>query len=651
MIVATAGHIDHGKSTLVKALSGVDTDRLPEEKTRGISIDLGFAYLTLPNTPVIGFVDVPGHERFVRNMLAGVCGIDYVMLVVAADDGVMPQTIEHLNIVKLLGIQAGVVVLTKTDRVVAERVNEVREQVRALLQSVNLATFEIVACSTVAKLGVNDLRERLAQAARATQRTDFEGRSFRFAIDRAFSIVGSGTVVTGTVFTHGVQVGERLTLTPGGQSVRVRSIHQNSVSVTEALAGERCALNLVGVSAQDCGRGDWVVATHLHAPTTRIDISLNVLNSETHALKHWTEVHMHLGTAEVVARVAIEHGGSIAPGAAGYAQLVLSQPIACLSGDRLIIRDQTAQRTLGGGTVLDPFAPTRVRNKILRRAELAALSHGNPRLALSALLACHTQSGVDLDHFSRSFNVTENVLAHMLADEEALVIAKEPTYALLKRSIERLGLAMSTRLQQHHQAQPQAPGLSLKDLRQQCAAGMKASVFVALVRYIAAAQQIVVTGTIATLTTHQSSAHAADQMLWQKIQPALAAMGPKGLTAADLAQAAGLKTLVVNDMLHRKVKQGELFRVSSERFYLRANVIHFAMLARQLALTSPTQTFIAAQFRDQVGVNRTLAIEILDVLDRLGVTQRVGDARKLLKPLETVFNLASEPFDAKSDLT
>jgi selenocysteine-specific elongation factor len=638
MIVATAGHIDHGKSTLVKALSGVDTDRLPEEKARGISIDLGFAYLTLPNTPVIGFVDVPGHERFVRNMLAGVCGIDYVMLVVAADDGVMPQTIEHLNIVKLLGIQAGVAVLTKTDRVSADRINEVRDQVRVLLQSVNLATLEIIACSTVAQLGVNDLRERLAQAARTTQRTDFEGRSFRFAIDRAFSIVGSGTVVTGTVFTHGVHLGERLTLTPGGQSVRVRSIHKNSVAVTEAQVGERCALNLVGVSAQDCGRGDWVVATPLHAPTTRVDISLTVLSSEVHALSHWTEVHLHLGTTEVVARVAIERGGSIAPGVTGYAQLVLSEPIACLSGDRLIIRDQTAQRTLGGGTVLDPFAPARVRNKILRQAELAAFSQENPRLALRALLACHAKTGVDLDHFSRSFNVTESVLTHMVASEEALVITRGPSYALLKSSIEQLGLAMSTHLQLFHRAQPQSPGLSLKTLRQQCAADMKASVFVALVRYSATAQQIIVTGTMAALTTHQSSAHAADQQMWQKIQPTLAAMGPKGLTAADLAQASGLKTLVVNDMLHRKVKQGELFRVSSERFYLRANMIHFAKLARELVLASPTQTFIAAQFRDQVGVNRTLAIEILDVLDRLGVTQRVGDTRKLLKPLETVFD-------------
>jgi len=637
MIVATAGHIDHGKSTLVKALSGVDTDRLPEEKARGISIDLGFAYLTLPDTPVIGFVDVPGHERFVRNMLAGVCGIDYVMLVIAADDGVMPQTIEHLNIIKLLGISHGVAVLTKVDRVSAARVNEVREQVRALLQSVELTTFEIVECSTVGQLGINDLRERLRAAARTFHRTDLEGRSFRFAVDRTFSMTGSGTVVTGTVFSDSVTIGDRLTATPGGQSVRVRGIHKNNLAVTSAQAGERCALNLVGVSAQDCGRGDWIVAPTLHGPTLRVDVRLTVLSTEQNALSHWTEVHLHVGTTEAIARVAIERGGSIAPGTEGYAQLVLNKPLACLSGDRLIIRDQTAQRTLGGGVVLDPYAPVRIRNRILRRAELAAFAHDDPAMVFSTLLACHTKTGVDLDHFSRSFNVTESALTNMLGDEEAIVIAKAPTYALLQSAIEQIALAMSTHLQQHHQAQPQAPGLSLKALRQQSAPNMKAVVFAALVRHIALEKKIILTGAVAALATHRSSANAADQLMWQKVQPTLAAMGPKGLTAADLAQATGLKTLVVNDMLHRKVKQGELFRVSSERFYLRANMIHFAKLARELVVASPTQTFIAAQFRDQAGVNRTLAIEILEVLDRLGVTQRVGDARKLLKPLETVF--------------
>ena len=637
MIVATAGHIDHGKSTLVKALSGVETDRLPEEKSRGISIDLGFAYLALPNTPVIGFVDVPGHERFVRNMLAGVCGIDYVMLVVAADDGVMPQTIEHLSIVSLLGIRTGVAVLTKTDRVSVARVSEVSDQVRALLQSADLAAFDIVECSAVTQLGVNDLRERLARAARDIQRTEVEGRSFRFAVDRAFSIIGSGTVVTGTVFNHRVQVGDRLTLTPGGQSVRVRGIHINSVAVEQASAGERCALNLAGVSAQECGRGDWVVEPHLHCPTTRVDVSLSVLNAETHALKHWTEVHVHLGTTEVVARVSIQRGASIEPGASGHAQLVLSQPIACLNGDRLIIRDQSAQRTLGGGVVLDPFAPARVRNKVVRQTELAALSLTDPAAALSALLASRSETGVDLEHFARSFNVTQSITAKLLVRADACIVAKLPTYALLNSSIKHLGAKISLAMQQYHQAQPQALGLSLTELRKQTVPGMNASVFNALVRYVATEQKIILSGALVSLAAHQSSANAADQLMWQKIQPTLAAMGPKGLTAADIADATGLKILVLTEMLHRKVKQGELFRVSSERFYLRANFIHFAKLARDLAFTSPTQTFIAAQFRDQAGVNRTLAIEILEVLDRLGVTQRVGDTRKLFKPLEVVF--------------
>jgi len=638
MIVATAGHIDHGKSTLVKALSGVDTDRLPEEKSRGISIDLGFAYFALPQTPLIGFVDVPGHERFVRNMLAGVCGIDYVMLVVAADDGVMPQTIEHLSIVQLLGIEAGVAVLTKTDRVSAERVREVRQQVRELLQSAGLTNFEIIECSVFAQQGVNELRERLGQAARDTQRTEFEGRSFRFAVDRSFSIVGSGTVVTGTVFNHQVQVGERLTLTPSGASVRVRGIHQNNAAVTQAHAGERCALNLVGVSTQDCGRGDWVVAPALHAPTSRVDVSLAVLSTESPALLHWTELHLHLGTTEVIARVAIERGGSIQPGTTGHARLILNKPIACLNGDRFIVRDQAAQRTLGGGVVLDPFAPARVRDKALRQTELAAFAQPDPALALRALLDCHSETGVDLDHFARSFNLTDSAVTQLLANLNATLIAKAPNYALLKVSVEKLGARVATSLQQHHRAQPQAAGLSLKDLRKQSAPNMKVSVFVAFVRAIAPEQNIILTGTVAALAVHRSSANAADQLMWQKIQPALAAMGPKGLTAAELAQAAGLKTLVVNDMLYRKVKQGDLYRVSSERFYLRANFIHFATLARHLASTSPTQTFIAAQFRDQAGVNRMLAIEILEVLDRLGVTQRVGDARKLLKPLEVVFD-------------
>lgn len=637
MIVATAGHIDHGKSTLVKALSGIDTDRLPEERARGISIDLGFAYLTLAETPTIGFVDVPGHERFVRNMLAGVCGIDYVMLVVAADDGVMPQTIEHLSIVNLLGVQAGVAVLTKVDRVSTERVAEVRQQVRACLQGTNLAGIDIVECSAVTQSGFPELRNRLAQAARELHPKKIEGQSFRFAIDRSFSIVGSGTVVTGTVFAHQVRVGDRLTISPVGISVRVRGIHKNSVAVTEARVGERCALNIVGVSASDCGRGNWLVAPTLHAPTTRLDVSLNVLSTETHGLAHWTQVHLHVGTTEVVAHVSIRRGGTLAFGATGHAQLVLSHAIACLSGDRFIVRDQSAQRTLGGGTVLDPFAPQRVRQKPLRDTELAALSHTEPRAALAAMLSCHTDTGFDADQFGRSLNITQTELSAMLKQLNARVIAKEPTYVQLNEAHKKLTERILIEVQRHHRLEPQAAGINLKELRQRSAPHMKATVFLSLLKSLAVEKQIVILGAVIALTSHQSTANSSDQLMWQKIQPALMTAGFKALTAEALAQSVGLKTLVLSELLHRKVKEGKLYRVRSERFYTRANIIELSKLAKQLALTNPEQTFIAAQFRDIVGVNRMLAIEILEVLDRLGITQRVGDARKLFKSIESVF--------------
>ena len=269
MIVATAGHIDHGKTTLVKALTGVDTDRLPEEKKRGISIDLGFAYRKTDSGSVIGFVDVPGHERFVRNMLAGVCGIDYVMLIVAADDGVMPQTVEHLHIVDLLTIKHGIAVITKTDRVPAERVAEVAASVRALLAPTALASIEVLPVSAISGDGIEKLRDMLANAAGEFGDREHAGRNLRYAIDRVFTIAGSGTVVTGTVFNGAVAVGDKLMLSPSGIEVRVRGIQKDGQAATRAIAGERCALNVTGADVADIHRGDWVVAPAIHRSEER----------------------------------------------------------------------------------------------------------------------------------------------------------------------------------------------------------------------------------------------------------------------------------------------------------------------------------------------------------------------------------------------
>jgi selenocysteine-specific elongation factor len=384
MIVATAGHIDHGKTLLVKTLTGVDTDRLPEEKARGISIDLGFAYLPLPGGELIGFVDVPGHERFIRNMLAGVCGIDYALLVVAADDGVMPQTVEHLHILDLLHVKRGAAVITKIDRVDAPRVSEVEREVRALLHDTGLADATIVPVSALAGLGMAELRAMLtAEATRASARR-IEGEHLRYAIDRTFSVAGSGTVVTGTVFNGAVKTGDRLVVSPAGLEVRVRGIQIQGKAADRAVAGQRCALNLSGADLASVRRGDWVLAAEIHKPSERIDARVSVLASEEHSLEHWTPVHLHLATSDVTARVATRRGVSVAPGADAIVQLVLDQPIGALRGDRFILRDQSATRTIGGGFVLDPFAPATRRSAPARGAALAAVEHDTPEDALGA---------------------------------------------------------------------------------------------------------------------------------------------------------------------------------------------------------------------------------------------------------------------------
>ena len=642
MIVATAGHIDHGKSTLVKALSGVDTDRLPEEKARGISIDLGFAYWTPPDAPQIGFVDVPGHERFVRNMLAGVCGIDFVMLVVAADDGVMPQTVEHLNIIDLLGVTAGIAIVTKTDRVAPERVAEVIASTRALLAPTSLAGVEVISASAHTGEGIAKLREALATASRNLQARDRAGRQLRYAIDRAFTITGSGTVVTGTVFNHEIRVGDRVTVTPRGVSVRVRGIQKNGVPSDSASAGERCAINIAGASLEEVGRGDWIVANPLHAPTERLDARVNVLAAEERALRHWTPVRLHLGTSEVIARVSIRRGESIEPGGSKIVHLLLDRPIAALQGDRFILRDQSATRTMGGGTVIDPFAPRPRRRDPLRAERLEALATPDPRTALARLLAC-SPAGIETTKFGCAFNLTEARLQEILAAVGAIVVSKDPDIAILRAGIEEHHKQILHCLQGFHTDQPRSLGMGLRDLRARSVPAVDEKTFLALLRVLIDAKKLSINGSIATLAGHHATANSVDDVMWQKLKPLLEAMQFKPEPAETLAVTAGLKKAIVEEFLHRKAKSGEVFRVSSNRFYPRETFARLAAIAQSVAEASADQMFTAAQYRDQVGVNRMLSIEILESLDRLGITQRIGDKRKIRKDFATILGPVPGP--------
>jgi selenocysteine-specific elongation factor len=639
MIVATAGHIDHGKTALVKALTGVDTDRLPQEKARGISIDIGFAYVQTPAGSTLGFVDVPGHERFVRNMLAGVCGIDCAMLVVAADDGVMPQTREHLAIVDLLAVARGIVVMTKVDCVSPERVTEVRAQVATVTASTTLAGAPLVEVSSLTGQGVDALRAWLvAQADAHTVRVD-PHRGFRYAIDRAFSVAGSGTVVTGTVFQGSVSEGDRLVLSPTGVAVRVRRIEKAGSAATRAQAGERCALNLTGVDRGQVSRGHFALA--IDSATTRFDAQLRLLANAPSPLRHWTEVHLHVGTADIAARVAVARGGALLSGETAIVQLVCDSPVPVVVGDRFIVRDPQAMHTLGGGMVLDPFPPTRRTSREVRAAQLEAMALSEPERVLPALLPV-SPAGIDLVQFACAFNLLP-AYAERLAHDADAVLVGEPPRAIPRTTVDALKDALVVTLARFHAESPQAKGIDVSALRAKTAPALSAETFGAFVRMIDAEHDVELVGSIVRRASHVATANRTDALLWQRVKPRLLEAQFRGELVRDLAADLRVQESVLVDFLHRKAANGEVVRVTPQRFYPREIMAQLAALATAMAAEAPGQAFIAARFRDRVGVNRTVAIEILECLDRLGVTQRVGDTRKIRKDFMPILGAARAP--------
>jgi selenocysteine-specific elongation factor len=642
MIVATAGHIDHGKTLLVRTLTGVDTDRLPEEKARGISIDLGFAYLPLPGGQLIGFVDVPGHERFIRNMLAGVCGIDFALLVVAADDGVMPQTIEHLHILDLLHVKRGAAVITKSDRVDPMRVREVEAQVRALLQPTQLADANVLPVSAVTGAGMDELKAMLVEEATHAGRSAAAGEHFRYAVDRTFSVSGSGTVVTGTVFNGAVKTGDKVIVSPAGLEVRVRGIQIQGKAADRAAAGERCALNLTGADLSSVHRGDWVLAPAIHKPTRRIDARVTVLASEENALEHWTPVHLHLATSDVTARVATRRGASVAPGASTVVQLVLDQPIGALRGDRFIVRDQSATRTIGGGFVLDPYAPATRRSSAERIAELDALEHDTPEEALAGLLAS-TNRPIDLARLETTYNMTPERAAELYRASDIVQIGKERRIGITASRVKAIGDAVLQTLTAFHRSNPQAAGHEVEPLRAATGADLSADAYASILRKLADERKIETSGSIARLPGHNATANAADDRMWQTVKPALEAAAFNVPPIKDLAAQLKIKEPMLKDFLYRKAKTGEVMRVTADRFYTKSTLATLAAVAQATAQSQPTGQFTAAQYRDFAGVGRSLAIEILEFLDTLGITQRIGDARKMRKDFVPILGAATAP--------
>ena len=648
MIVGTAGHIDHGKTSLVKALTGVDADRLKDEKARGITIDLGYAYQTLPGGEVLGFVDVPGHEKFVHNMLAGATGIDHVLLVVAADDGPMPQTVEHLAILGQLGLDCGVVALTKIDRVDAARRAAAVEEVRRLLAGRAQAGFPILAVSSVSGEGLAELRAHLQDAAeRAAARERSRDTSpFRLAIDRSFTLDGIGTVVTGTVFDGQVAIGDRLMVSPLGLEVRVRSLHAQNREAASGSRGQRCALNIVApqLDRRQIERGQWLLAPALHAPTQRVDARLALLPSEARALRHWTPVHVHLGAVHVNGRVALLQDAALQPGESARVQLVLDQPVGALHGDRFILRDQSARRTIGGGQVLDASPPERGRRKPQRAAWLAALEAGTPQAALAQLLDA-SPAGIDLAWFARLFKLDDAALAPWLATTGAQVLQRTGVAgvprAFSAAHWEQLAEQALVALGRYHERLPDSVGANVQELRGLMPQRPEAAVLASLLDTAIAQQRVLRVDARYQLAAHRVTLSAAEQQLWERALPRLVCAGLAPPQVAELARDLGVNEESLRTLLCRLARMGRLHRVRREVFFLPQTVARLAAQTEALAQATPRGVVTVGPFRDTTGLHRNLGIPMLEFFDRAGFTMRRKDGRRVRQVSAAVFGAAA----------
>jgi selenocysteine-specific elongation factor len=631
MILGTAGHIDHGKTALIKALTGIDTDRLKEEKERGISIDLGFAHFDGQDGERAGVVDVPGHERFIRNMLAGVHGVDLVLLVVAADDGVMPQTEEHLDILHLLGVRHGIVALTKVDLVDRARRAAVREEIEILLEGTTLEAAPTFDVSSATGEGVEALREAIRVRLRQCERRE-SGGYFRLPVDRAFGMRGHGLVVTGTAIGGAVQVDAAVRILPGGKEARVRSIQVHGEPVEQAGCGQRIALNLVGVGPTDVARGHVVCEPQLDRATSRFDAWVELRPAARRPLKRHSLVRVHLGTAEIMGKVVwLDGREALKPKESAYAQLVLRQPVAGLGGDRFILRDQTARITIAGGRILDPFAtpPSHRPDSHLLKLEALDRATGAPE-RLTALLALQPAFAVSAQHLAAAANLRAEDVRLLLTgcpEVRPLPDSGSPEVYTSVEKWTRLCTAVCSELAAFHRGAPAQPGMEMESLRSRLAPDLTAKVFRVIVAQLEMEGVLVREQSAVRLASHTMGLGAGERRLADEVVALLEKEAFTPPEVKQIAEGLGIDVRRLKDLLAQIEREGRVVRVTADLCYA-ATMVEEAreLLRRRIGEHGP---ITAADFRDLIGASRKFSIALLTYFDRTGFTIRVGDVRKL----------------------
>ncbi|HEX9963193.1 MAG TPA: selenocysteine-specific translation elongation factor [Pyrinomonadaceae bacterium] len=639
IIVGTAGHIDHGKTSLVRALTGVDADRLPEEKRRGITIDLGFAELDLGDVR-IGFVDVPGHEKFVKNMLAGASGIDLLALVIAADEGVMPQTREHFDICRLLETKAGLIVLTKTDMVDAELLELVRLDAQELVENSFLENAPVVAVSSKTGEGIEELKEAFKNlAAQIPQRKN--ETVARLPIDRSFTVKGFGAVVTGTLISGEIHEGDELEILPVKRKVRVRGLQTHGKAVKTARAGQRTAVNLGGIEHAESERGMVLCEKDALRPTQIFDAEIEVLKDAKRALKSRQRVRAHLGTVEALARVQVlNEAGEIAPGAKDFVQLRLETPIAAIPGERFILRSYSPQITVAGGKILDAQAVKHRRKdagdvrRVLQNLIEAENTGDKPR-QLKIYLETAGERGAVFADLRAQTGWRDAVLRKALAEnsEKKAIVEAESVY-VARTPFENLKTKTLKEVEAHHRREPLARGIGRETLREKIFAHLPTEIFKTILAALEKDGKIAAEKDFVRAAAHNQELSAEEKILRARLEK-IYAQAKLEVPSLDAALDEAIRGTKLDRQQARKVFQlflnaSEMVKVTEELYFRRETLDELIGKMKSFAAQASDRLIDVATFKEIAGISRKYAIPLLEYFDREKITRRAGDKRLIL---------------------
>jgi len=630
LILGTAGHIDHGKTSLVKLLSGVDTDRLPEEKSRGITIELGFASMELPGDIQLGIVDVPGHERFVRAMVAGVGGMDMVMLVIAADEGVMPQTREHLDICRLLGVKQGIIVLTKSDLVDAEWLELVTEEVRDFVAGSFLEGAPIVPVSARRGTGAEQLKEELRRMASGIEQRRSDG-AFRLPVDRAFTVAGFGTVVTGTLLSGLVRVGDEVELLPSGICTKIRGIQAHGSAAETGSAGQRLALNLQGVDNNHAKRGDIVAPRGLYNTTRVADVEITCLKSSPRPIKHRSTLRLHSATYEVTAQLILFDKASLEPGESTFAQLRLTSPVLLLNGDPFVLRTASPSQTVGGGTILDPSPPRRRRRSVEALGLLESMSLGDEAEMVERLVAAALLSGISFKELlwrsGLSAKRLEAALSLPLSSGNVVQMVRDPRLFLSRESFSNLCDMLYNRLETYLENNPIKDGISREELKTRIPSRSDQRFFNQCLLQLESEKKVVAERDQVKLSGKKVETADGNTDIQQKLEAELINGAAEPPTVKELCELLRLAEKPLLEHLNLLVRQGRAVKVKSDLFYASGplQLISDTLLEHLQAKGEITPP----EFREITGLSRKFMIPLLEYFDSLKMTVRVGDKRLL----------------------